>query len=122
MLECSSKGILKLEFLLLCYEGVNGLMLRNWIQICPVVTLPQAGRKRCCEAHLADLRQGHGDAVELALAGAGDQRLLGGAEAHAEHVLFVRLTRVVALWIHRNLPETQDGSQQAPALSGVLGL
>lgn len=72
------------------------------------------------KTHLADLRQGHGDAVELVLAGAGDQRLLRGAEAHAEHILFVRLTWVIALWIHRNLPKTQDSGQQASTLSGVL--
>ena len=53
------------------------------------MTSPRAGRNRCWETHLADLRQGHGDAVELVLAGAGDQRFLGGAEAQAEHVLFV---------------------------------
>lgn len=63
------------------------------------------------ETHLADLRQGHGDAVELVLTGGGDQGFLGGAEAHADDVLSVRLTRVIALWVHGNLPKMQDRYQ-----------
>lgn len=61
--------------------------------------------------HLADLRQGHGDAVELVLTGAGNQGFLRGAEAQAEDVLFVGLTGIIALWVHRNLPKTQDSYQ-----------
>lgn len=63
------------------------------------------------KTHLADLRQGHGDAVELVLTGGDNQGFLRGAEAHAEDVLFVRLTRVIALRVHRNLPRIQDSYQ-----------
>lgn len=71
---------------------------------------------------LADLHHGHGDAVELVLTGAGDEHFLGGAEAQAEDVLFVRLTRVVALQVHRNLPKMQDSSQGCPhTVGGPLG-
>lgn len=89
------------------------------LKISHMVTSLQAGRKRCWETHLADLHQGHGDAVELVLAGAGDQHFLRGAEAHAEHVLFVWLTRVIALWVHRNLPKTQNSGQQWPHIVRV---
>lgn len=67
--------------------------------------------------HLADLCQRHGDAVELVLASAGDQGLLRGAEAHAENVLFVRLTRVVALWVHRDLAEMRSSISTVTAAS-----
>ena len=47
VLECSYKDILKLEFLSLCYKGVNGPMRRNWIKICLAVICPPVGRKHC---------------------------------------------------------------------------
>lgn len=74
------------------------------------------------KTRLADLCQGHGDAVELVLIGAGNQGFLRGAEAQAEDVLLVRLTRVIALQVHRNLPEMQDSCQRrARRVSGSLG-
>lgn len=77
----------------------------------PVPAPPQAHLEGglAGKTHFADLGQGHGDAVDLVLTGAGNQGFLRGAEAHAQNVLFVRLTWVIALWVHRNLLKTQNG-------------
>ena len=110
------------SFFCFIMKGCMGLFSGIGLKFAQWWPIPRLAGSAAGETHLADLRQGHGDAVELVLAGAGDQRLLRGAEAHAEHVLFVWLTWVIALWIHRNLPKTQDSGQQASALSGVLEL
>lgn len=87
-----------LEFVLLYYKGDEWahaqLICTKFAHVVSSLWLEGSVAGK---THLADLRQGHGDAVELVFAGAGNQGLLWGAEAHAEDILFIRLTWLIAL-------------------------
>lgn len=78
------------------------------VQVRARLSSPWVGRELAGKTHLADLRQRHGDDVELVLAGAGNQCFLRWAEAQTEDVLLVGLTRVIALKVYGDLPKMGD--------------